>query len=241
MPFALTLTLLVVSGWLCATISGAAGFGGALLLLPILSKLIGVDAAVPVLTIAQVFGNASRFWFGRTQIKWRPVLYFVITAIPFSILGSRLFIELPKQLILQGIGVLLILIVIMRRLKLTSFNFGNIGLLIGGALTGFISGLTGSAGPLGAAFFLGLDLPSLSYVSSEAVTALSMHITKTIIYQKYALIGTKELGYGVLLGISMVLGSWSGKKIIEKLSKEKFILLVEILLVISALQLIFFS
>lgn len=41
----------------------------------------------------------------------------------------------------------------------------------------------------GAAFFLGLDLPAVSYIASEAVTALGMHLTKTIVYQKDALIG----------------------------------------------------
>ncbi len=239
MTLPLKLFLLFMSSWLAATVSGAAGFGGALLLLPILTNLLGVKAAVPVLTIAQLWGNASRVWFGRAEIKWRPVIYFIITAIPFSIIGGLLFVDLPKQFILVGIGILLIAIVILRRLKITRFDFGDKGLLLGGALTGFLSGLAGSAGPLGAAFFLGLDLPALSYIASEAVTAIAMHVTKTIVYQKYALVGIQELGYGMLLGIGMILGSWTGKKIIEKLSREKFILLVEVLLVISAIQLMF--
>jgi len=37
----------------------------------------------------------------------------------------------------------------------------------------------------------------------------------------------------------MILGSYTGKKMIERLSKEKFILLVDILLVLSGLQMIF--
>ncbi len=241
MPFTLLFLLLVLSGWFCATISGTAGFGGALLLLPLLTYLLGVKAAIPVLAIAQLFGNASRMWFGRTEIKWRPVICFISTAIPFSVIGSQLFIDLPDKFLLQGIGSLLFGIVVFRRLKITRLNFGNTGLLVGGALTGFISGIAGSAGPLGAAFFLGLDLPPVSYIPSEAVTALSMHITKTIMYQKYALIGINELGYGLLIGGSMILGSWTGKKIIEKLPREKYVLSVEILLVVSAMQLLFFQ
>jgi len=239
MSLSLTLLLLFLSSWLAATVSGAAGFGGALLLLPILTNVLGVKAAVPVLTIAQLWGNASRVWFGRAEIKWRPVIYFVITAVPFSIVGGLLFVDLPRQFILAGIGILLIAIISLRRLKITRFDFGDKGLLLGGALTGFLSGMAGSAGPLGAAFFLGLDLPAISYIASEAVTALSMHLTKTIVYQKYALIGVQELGYGMLLGVGMILGSWTGKSIIEKLPREKFVLLVEILLIVSAIQLIF--
>jgi hypothetical protein len=224
-----------------ATVSGAAGFGGALLLLPILTNVIGVKAAVPVLTIAQLLGNASRVWFGRTEIKWRPVFYFTLTAVPMSIIGSLLFVDLPKNFIMIGIGILLIVIVILRRFKVTRFDFGEKGLLFGGALTGLLSGMAGSAGPLGAAFFLGLDLNAIAYIASEAVTALMMHISKSIVYQRFALIGLEELGYGLLMGIGMIAGSWTGKRIIERLPKEKFVLLVEILLVVSALQLIFFS
>jgi hypothetical protein len=36
----------------------------------------------------------------------------------------------------------------------------------------------------------------------------------------------------------MIAGSWTGKKIIENLSREKFVVLVEVLLVISGFQMI---
>jgi uncharacterized protein len=233
-----TLALLLLASWFAATISGAAGTGGALLLLPILTSIMGVKAAVPVLTVAQLWGNASRAWFGRTEINWRPVIYFIVTAVPLSIAGSLLFAGLPTGFITRGIGILLIAIVVLRRLGITRFNFGQEGLLVGGGLTGFLSGLAGSAGPLGAAFFLGLDLPAGAYIASEAVTAVAMHISKTVVYQRYALIGMQELGWGLLLGIGMIAGSWTGKKIIQRLPRDKFIILVEVLFLVSAAQLI---
>lgn len=66
---------LLLAGWLAATVSDVAGFGGALLLLPVLTNSLGVQAAVPVLTIAQLLGNGSRVWFGRREIRWRPLEY----------------------------------------------------------------------------------------------------------------------------------------------------------------------
>ena len=111
-------------------------------------------------------------------------------------------------------------------------------MMLGGGLTGFLSGLVGSAGPLGAAFFLGLDLTATAYIASEAFTALTMHLTKTVVYNKYSLIGLTELYYGLFIGLAMILGSWTGKRIIEKLARKKFLLLVDILLTISGLQLI---
>lgn len=232
------LIILFAISFFAATISGAAGFGGALVLLPALTSIVGIKAAVPILTIGQIFGNASRVWFGRHELKWRPILYFLATAIPLSIAGSYLFTDIDSRPIKIGIGIFLILLVIYRRTPFKKITLGDKGLLLGGGLTGFLSGLAGSAGPLGAAFLLGINLPPTAYVASEAFTALTMHLTKSIVYNKYALIGQTELHYGLFIGIAMIAGSWTGKKIIEKLSRNKFVLLLEILLVLSGLHLI---
>ncbi len=232
------LIILFAVSFLSATISGAAGFGGAVVLLPVLTSIVGVKSAVPILTIGQIFGNASRVWLGRHELKWKPIIFFLLTAIPLTILGSYLFTDIDSDKIKIGIGVFLIILVIYRRTKIEKIELGESGMLLGGGLTGFLSGLAGSAGPLGAAFFLGLNLTATAYVASEAFTALIMHLTKTIVYKKYSLIGQTELYYGLCIGVAMMLGSWTGKKIIEKLNRDKFILLVEILLIISGLQLI---
>ena len=63
--------LLLICGWLAGTVSGAAGFGGALLLLPVLTLTTGAKAAVPILTVAQLLGNLSRAGFGWRDIRWR--------------------------------------------------------------------------------------------------------------------------------------------------------------------------
>jgi uncharacterized membrane protein YfcA len=257
-----TLVILFVLSFLAATISGSAGFGGALLLLPLLNNFVGIKAAVPILTVAQLLGNISRAEFGFPEIRWRSAGLFILGALPATFIGAKLFIVLPKQSINIGIGVLLIGIVIMRRLKL--FELGRktnqvlhsqfcacgtgmnvrvkeIALVPGGVLVGFLSAVAGSAGPLGAAIFLGLNLPATAYVASEAVTAVAMHLTKIILYNKFSLIGFSELLLGGFLGVAMIIGSWLGKKIIQKLSRDKFLIFVEILLVVSGVQLIFTS
>jgi hypothetical protein len=85
--------LLFAGSFIAAAISGASGFGGALLLLPLLSKTIGTTMAVPILTIAQLIGNLSRAFFGFKQNRWKPVAFFIIGAIPVSVLGAILFVK----------------------------------------------------------------------------------------------------------------------------------------------------
>ncbi|MCA1927382.1 MAG: sulfite exporter TauE/SafE family protein [Calditerrivibrio sp.] len=234
----ISIFLIFIASFIAATISGAAGFGGAFLLLPILTNTVGIKSAIPILTIGQLFGNASRVWFGRNELKWRYILLFTLSAIPMTIAGSYLFSEVNSSRIKFAIGLFLVFLVLYRRAKIKIITLKDKGIFIGGALTGFLSGIAGSAGPLGAAFFLGLDLKATAYVASEAFTALAIHITKISVYRKYSLIGEVELYYGLFIGMAMVCGSWVGKKIITKMSKDKFLLIVDILLIISGFQLI---
>jgi uncharacterized membrane protein YfcA len=233
--------IIIVFGFLAATLSGVVGFGGALFLLPILTNTIGIESAIPVLTIGQIFGNGSRVWFGRQKLKWKPILYFLATAIPLTILGSKLFVEVDKELLTKLTGAFLIVIVGLRRLNVKLTSIQDRTMLIGGGLTGVISGLVGSAGPIGALFFLGLNLTTTAYIASEAMTALTIHVTKTIVYQKYELINNEGLRLGLILGLTMILGSWTGKKLTDRLKREHFILIVEILLVVTGLQMIIWS
>ena len=149
--------LLILSGsFLAAFISGAAGFGGALLLLPVLSWSIGPAMAVPVLTLAQLIGNLSRVYVGFKEISWKPVVIFIATAVPLSIIGALFFVSLPKTLIMRVIGACIVVFAALKYFKILKLHSGTKTLLIDGSITGLLSGLVGSAGPIGAAVFLSL-------------------------------------------------------------------------------------
>jgi uncharacterized membrane protein YfcA len=230
--------ILLVAGYVAATISGAAGFGGALLLLPVLSYTVGVKEAVPILTIAQLMGNLSRAWFGHSAIQWRPALAFSAGAVPASIIGARLFIELPSDLILRMVGVFLLGVVALRHTAVGRRPLPGDLLPVAGAIVGFLSALVGSAGPLGAAVFLSLQLPKVAYVASEAVTASLMHATKTVVYGRYSAITLGGALLGLALGSAMVLGSWTGRRLIDRMPDRWFSLFIEGMLVIAALLLV---
>ncbi len=228
------LPILFFAAFTAAAISGAAGFGGALLLLPLLVVTVGATQAVPLLTIAQFVGNLARASFGFSHIQWKPVGLFLLGAIPFSILGALSFVQLPKDLVTRSIGVAILLFVILNYFGALRIKASPALLVGGGGLVGFLSGLVGSAGPLGAAIFLSLGLPPVAYIASEAVTALTIHGVKTVVYQHYIALD-REFGFlAVLMGSAMILGTWSAKQVIERMSREKFQRYVALLLVVIA-------
>jgi hypothetical protein len=235
MNIAVWLILLFIS-WLAATISGIAGFGGSLIILPVFSFIIGAKRAIPILTIAWMMGNLSRAGFGYKEIRWKPVIYFCAGALPTAILGARMFVELPSGLIMKAIGIFLLVVVILRHLKI-KYAIAEKWFIPFGALVGFLSAVLGSAGPIGAVAFLSLNLAPTAYVASEAVTAVVMHLTKTVVYGRYALLTRQDFVIGVILGLAMAVGSWTARRFIKKMSGEIFGYFVDVLLMVSAFSL----
>ena len=228
--------VLLFISWLAATISGVAGFGGSLIILPIFSFLIGAKKAIPILTIAWMMGNLSRAGFGYKEIRWKPVIYFCIGALPAAVLGSRMFVELPSGLIMKAIGTFLLAVVILRHLNI-KYTLAEKWFIPWGALVGFLSSILGSAGPIGAVAFLSLNLAPTAYVASEAVTAVLMHFTKAMVYGRYSLLTINDLWVGIILGLAMVVGSWTARRFIKNISGKAFGYFVDTLLVIAAFSL----
>jgi uncharacterized membrane protein YfcA len=237
----LKLVLLFITAFAAATVSGAAGFGGAILLLPLLVATVGVTHAVPLLTIAQLIGNLSRAGFGFTQIHWKPVGMFLFGAVPLSILGALSFVQLPKGLVTRAIGIVILVFVVLKYFGLLKIKGGSALLVMGGGMVGFLSGLVGSAGPLGAAIFLSLGLPPVAYIASEATTALAMHGIKTLIYQHYISLDREFWVLATLLGVAMIFGTWSAKRIIERMQQEMFQRFVALLLVAIAIYMVVYG
>lgn len=231
----MTYIVLLFASFLAALISGAAGFGGSLLLLPIVTAYVGPEISVPVLTIAQLLGNLARVSTSFRQIDWKSVVLFSCTSLPLAALGAFGFSVLPKGIVTRCIGVALILLVAVKLLAKKELPKGNGTLLLGGALTGGLSGLCGSGGPIGAAVFLSLDLAPTAYIASEAATATLMHILKIFIYRKLTDLNASALTLGLGMGIAMIAGTYAAKHIIGHIPKGKFRNYVAVLLFLVGL------
>ncbi len=230
--------ILILVAFIAAIISGSAGFGGALLILPLLVAVVGPQEAVPLLTVAQMIGNLSRAGFGFRQIDWKSVGAFLIGAIPCCVIGAISFLKVPGGIITRVIGVAVLVFAVLKFFKILKLKPSNRLLFTGGAITGFISGLVGSAGTLGAAVFLSLGLPPVAYIASEATTAVAMHATKTIIYGNSLTLDNQFWTLGLILGLAMIAGSWLANRLIRRLSQINFDRYVLVLLILLSIYLI---
>ena len=217
--------------FVAALLGAVTGFGGAAVLLPVLTWAFGVREAVPILTVSQLIGNGSRVWFNRRELDYRVVAWFALGGVPMAFIGGLLFARAPLAALTRVLGVFLILVVVWRHLRRkaewrpTTPAFAGIG-----AAASFLSALLGSVGPLMAPLFLAYGLVKGAYIGTEALATVVMHVSKLFAYNRPAILPPHAIVVGLLLGPVMILGSYVGKHIVDRLPERVFIIVIEVTL-----------
>ncbi len=201
-----------------------------MIFLPFLIMIYGVRASVPILTVSVLLGNASRVYFNRRELDWKLVLWFSAGSLPLAIAGSFVYVNLPTFWIKKGIGAFLIFCVLLQRIHKDFHLTQRWVFLPLGMVTGFLSALIGGVGPISSPFFLAFGLTKEAFVGTEALCAVGMHLVKSVTYSRLNILNQRELYVGLSFGLIMSVGSYAAKKILERMSRRAFLILVEVLL-----------
>lgn len=230
--------VLVLVGLFAGFLSGSVGFGGGMVLLPVLTYFYGIEVAVPVSTIAQLMSNLSRVGIGWKSIKWTFVWQFLILAVPFTALGAVGFAVVPKQPMTVVLGCALIVFAILKLRGKMNLPHKPATMIVGGGITGLINGLLGISGPLSSACYFTLNLAAVSYISTEATSAVVMHIVKIIVYGKLNLMTTHTFLNGLYIGLSMMVGNFVAMKLIGKIENKIYKKIVAVVMILVSAWLV---
>ena len=214
--------ILGIVGVIAGLLSGAVGFGGGMILLPVITYFYGIEVAVPVSTIAQLLSNLSRVGMGWKSIDWHAVGRFLLPAIPLTALGALGFAYIPKGPMTIVLCTFLILFAIQKLRGKMQLPKRPATMYIGGGLTGLINGLLGISGPLSSAVFLTLDLAPVAYIASEATAAAAMHIVKAIVYGKLSLMSWEIFLSGLGIGCAMIVGNFVAMRCIRTVNRKRY-------------------
>ena len=237
-------TWLILAGTalLGSTVAGVTGFGTGVVLLPILAWTLGIRAVVPVMTITMLIGNSARIWWSRDEIDAAAVKRFLLGAIPATALGGVLYVGASTTSLGRIIGVFLLASVPLRRwLMSSSFKMRLEHFPILGAGIGFLSALVVTTGPMMTPFFLAYGLRRGGYIATDAMCTLGMNLTRGVVLARYALFTWETVAIGCMLGATMFVGAWIGRRLLERMSERAFVTMIEVLLVVMGLHFVLVS
>jgi uncharacterized membrane protein YfcA len=230
----LTWLVLIPIALVAGTVGGTVGFGSAVILIPICVYYFGASPTVPILTVAALLGNLSRAAFSWRETDWLACGVYVAGALPSAILGALIFIEIDAALIHRLLGLFILMMIPASRLmarfamKVMLWQLFPIGVAMG-----LLSGVVGTVGPINAPFFLGYGLVKGAYLATEALGAAAVHLTKSLVYGRFAAIDPVSLATGLTIGMALIGGSYLGKQIVNRIDATRFRNLLELMLAVA--------
>lgn len=211
-----------------------AGFGSSTILLPLALFFFNFTTALALVAFFHLFGNLSRVGFFKAGLDKETIIKFGIPSVIFSLVGA-LLVKYISQDLLKGLLGVFLLVYSMAflwkdniKIKQSPFNT-----FLGGSLSGFLAGLIGTGGALRGAFLTSFNLSKEKYIATSAFIAIVVDATRIPAYLKEGFLQSSYNWYLFILFPIAILGSFIGKRIVERVPQELFkkVVLIAIFLV----------
>ena len=223
-------------------LGGVIGFGTTIILMPALVYFYGPIQAIPVIALVATVANLSRIFLWWNVIEWRICFVYSLMAIPFTVLGVKTLVRLDERLIEITLGAFLVLLIPIRRwMRKKNFylKLWQMGLV--GAIIGYLTGIVATTGAINTPFFLAYGLSKGAFLGTEAASTLSILFTKGIAFHQLGFLNMMAIMQGLLIGFCVLAGSIFSKRIVLALPEDKFLLLMELVMLISGLSILAMS
>lgn len=231
--------LVLVIGCIAGCVGGVVGTGSSIILLPILVFAFGPKQAVPIMAVASVIGNLSRVIAWRHDVDWRAAAWYAIPGIPAAALGARTLLVLPPSVIDVTLGVFFLLMIPVRHWQgARGLVLQRWHLAVAGTVIGFITGVVLSTGPLSVPVFAAYGLTGGVFLSTEAASAVMLYVTKVLTFRHLGAMPADIFVKGLVVGASLMVGTWGGKMAVRRLSPDLFRRLLDGVMCCSGIALI---
>jgi len=218
---------LILLTLIASTVGTLTGFGTSTIMVPVLSIFLPLPVTLLFVGIIHWFNDIWKIILFKKGFNWKLILLFGIPGIIASFLAAKLPIALPETILERALGLFLVLYVAFLFLKPSwKIKASSSSALLGGTLSGFFSGVFGVGGAVRSSFLTAFNLDKSVFLFTSGVIGLLIDSARIIQY----LLSGITLGFlitALLLCIpASLLGAYIAKKLLDKVSQERFRLYV---------------
>lgn len=211
------------------------GFGLTVILLPVLARYFPAHIALAAVAIVHLADNIAKATLVGRKANLMAVMLFGLPAAIGGLFGSictRYVMDIPPvaRYVLGDqrheitatdlvTAALLIAAAVVAILPVSYRVFLNLGYLpVGGAVAGFLGGLSGQYGALRAAYLVNAGLSREAFIATSVLAAVALDASRIAVYGfSYVMLGIESLpqgGIGLVTAaiLSAAAGSWFGSR-----------------------------
>lgn len=223
-------------------IGTVSGFGSSILFVPLASLFFDFKIVLGITAVFHVFSNLSKIMLFRKGIDKSIFIKLGIPAIVFVIIGALLTKYIPQKEIELSMGFVLLSLSVYLIFNVNkTLKKSNENLFIGGTLSGFLAGLIGTGGAIRGLTLTAFNLEKDIFIATSALIDLGVDTSRGIIYIYNGYFHREHIVYIPILILISIIGTWTGKKILEHTSQHYFrYIVLGVIIVTSIVQCINF-
>lgn len=216
------------------------GFGSSVFFVSLGQFFYGFQTVLALTGILHVFSNTSKIYLFRKSIDWKLVLWIGVSSIALAIVGALLtkWVSFTYAKLLLGIFLILLSSILFIRPK-AKIDPTLMNSIFGGALAGFLAGFIGTGGAIRGVVLAAFNLEKNLFVGTSAAIDFGVDLTRMIIYLDSGFLDKSYLWSIPSLFVGAVLGSYLGKRILNKISQENFKKIILGLILAIGISLVF--
>ncbi len=225
-----------IAGFLGCVLSATTGVGGALVLLPFVTAMFGANAAVALMAPVMLANNVIKALLYRPFIHRHALVRSLWGAIPGGVGGAFAASYVPAK-ILERVVAFVILVFIAYDLFFadrTKRPVTDRGLAPWGLATGFVSGVSGAAGPTNAIALAGYGLLRETFVGTAAAVSASIQLVKLPVFIGTGALRREHLWVALGLAAVALAAGFTGRGILRRLDDRRFRLALDAALAVLA-------
>lgn len=199
------------------------GFGSSVYFVPIGSFYFDFHSVLGLVAIFHLSSNLSKIFLFKKGLNKKLLLNIGVPSLIFVIAGGILSKYVDSYILGIVLGVFLVgfslLFLIRKNLVIKAERKQSI---IGGSLSGFLSGFLGTGGAVRGLTMAAFNLEKSVFIATSAFIDFAIDATRTVVYYQNGYIHKHDMVYIPFLLVIGLVGTFVGKLILKKIPQDKF-------------------
>ena len=234
------LALLTAAAFGTAAFTAVAGLGGGIILLAVMLFFLEPLVAIPVHGVVQLVSNSTRTVIQRHHTRWGIVARYALLLLPMGFVGLTVARSIAPDHLRLVIG-LFVLAATWAPARFWTAGRSETSPMVFvalGGVVGFLNTTVGAAGPLAGPFFRNLGLSRRGVVGTFSACQTVGHVAKILVFLAVGFAFLTYVPLIALLSVGVIVGTWVGSLLLERISDRGFGMLYRVVLTGVALGLV---
>jgi uncharacterized membrane protein YfcA len=201
-------------------VSAAAGLGGSLVLVPLLSLSLGSKEGISLAALLLAMNNFVKLWAYRRVLPVKAAGVVVLCTVLGAFVGARLLVAAPARLVDAAVVISLAVAFFAERRRLGAWRLSLAPTLALAA--GATSGFSGTSGPLKGVAIRSLGFDRLHTVGAAALASAAADVTKTAVFAHAGLLGGYALTLALVAIPLMVIATFAGRHFTQAIGEKGY-------------------